>query len=284
KAARERGYEWRDMAVLCKGGNALKILTAGLDAVGVPYVLTRGKNYYQRQEVVDLASALRIATRPRVSDWYAFLRSAFVNLPPASIKEIVKHEEDRFAFVRDHYPQVWQRILELRKIAARHPADVLADLAHERLIDGMSFMETLALPARDNVTHLTRVLTKTEPASVSHLIDELERLSGQTEASDMPQAADAVEITTIHSSKGLQWPVVGVFDLGLHHRFQPDPVEVDPTRKAFALQGTPEFEAISKARVDLERQELYRLMYVAVSRAENEMILTGAYAKKQGPL
>src|SRR5690606_10795652 len=176
KAARERGYEWRDMAVLCKGGNALKILTAGLDAVGVPYVLARAKNYSLRQEVVDLASALRIATRPRVSDWYAFLRSAFVNLPPASIKEIVKHEEDRFAFVRDHYPQVWQRILELRKIAARHPADVLADLAHERLIDGMSFMETLALPARDNVTHLTRVLTKTEPASVSHLIDELERL------------------------------------------------------------------------------------------------------------
>lgn len=284
KAAKERGWEWKDMAVLCKSGTAIQALTAGLEAEGVPYVLTRGKNYYQRQEVVDLTTALRIASKPRKSDWYTFLRSAFANLPVSNIKEIIQHDGDTFAYVRDHYPMVWQRILEIRKIAARHPGEVLADLAHERLIDGLSFMETLALPARDNITHLVRVLSTSEPASVSHLIDELERLSGQTEASDMPQAANAVEITTIHSSKGLQWPVVGVYDLGLHHRFQAEPVEIDPTRKAFALQGTPEFEAIAKARTDLERQELYRLMYVAVSRAEDEMILTGSYAKKPGPL
>src|SRR5690606_28448746 len=47
KAARDRGREWREMAILCKGGVAVQILTAGLEAEGVPYVLTRGKNYYQ---------------------------------------------------------------------------------------------------------------------------------------------------------------------------------------------------------------------------------------------
>lgn len=284
KAARDRGREWREMAILCKGGVAVQILTAGLEAEGVPYVLTRGKNYYQRQEIVDLATALRVATKPRRQDWYTFLRSAFANLPVANIREIIHHDGDTFAYMRDHYPEVWQRVLELRRIAAGHPGDILADLAHRRLIDGMSFMETLALPARDNVTHLVRVLSRSEPASVSHLIDELDRLSAQTEASDMPQAADAVEVTTIHSSKGLEWPVVGVYDLGLHYRFQPDPIVVDPSTRTFALHGTDEYLAIAQSRTALERQELFRLLYVATSRARDEMILTGSYANEPGPL
>lgn len=282
--ARKRGWEWKDMAVLARGGTALQILTKGLTAAGVPYVMARGKHYYQRQEILDLGSALKVATKPTTRDWYTFLRSAFANLPASSIKEIVHHEGDTYQFVREHYPRVWEVILDIQRIASGHPGGVLADLAHERLINNQSFMETLSLTARDNVTHLTRVLNKSEPASISHLIDELERLSNQTEASDMPQAANAVTITTIHSSKGLQWPVVGVFDLGAHDSPQSKPIIVDPGEKVFALNGTETYDTIKTARKNLERQETYRLLYVAVSRARDEMILTGSYAKNYGPL
>lgn len=282
-AEHNNGTPWNDMAVLVRGGSAMITLAAGLDQAGVPYVMTQGKQYYQRQEVIDIIAALRVATRPRPQDWLVFLRGPYANLKPEHIADAM-HDDKPGEHLRQFHPELAERIDKIRDIASGYPGDVLADLSHARIIHGQSLLEMMTRPARDNVTHLARTLSKSQPVSLSHLIDELERLSSQTEASDMPQAADAVQISTIHSSKGLEWPVVGVFDLGAHPGPNQDPISVDPNGKAFALRGTDPFDGIVKARKELEQQEAYRLLYVAVSRARDRMILTGSYARRQGPL
>jgi ATP-dependent helicase/nuclease subunit A len=93
------------------------------------------------------------------------------------------------------------------------------------------------------------------------------------------EADDAVTLTTIHGSKGLEWPVVVLPDLDRRVSPRSDPVLYDPELGVGVDLGDDEEEPvlhrlISERKVMLEGAELRRLFYVALTRAGDHLILT----------
>jgi DNA helicase-2/ATP-dependent DNA helicase PcrA len=91
-------------------------------------------------------------------------------------------------------------------------------------------------------------------AGVGDFVDDLDRRASEQHA----PVADAVTIATIHSAKGLEWDAV--FVAGMHEKMMP----------------------ISQAQTPAEVEEERRLLYVAMTRARDELTVSWATAREPG--
>ena len=91
-------------------------------------------------------------------------------------------------------------------------------------------------------------------ADLGAFVDDLDRRAGEQHA----PVADAVTLATIHSAKGLEWDVVCV--AGMHEKMMP----------------------ISQAQSPAEIEEERRLLYVAMTRARDELAVSWAVAREPG--
>lgn len=91
-------------------------------------------------------------------------------------------------------------------------------------------------------------------AGLGDFVDDLDRRQGEQHA----PVADAVTLATIHSAKGLEWDAV--FVAGMHEKMMP----------------------ISQARTPAEIEEERRLLYVAMTRARDELTVSWASAREPG--
>lgn len=105
-------------------------------------------------------------------------------------------------------------------------------------------------------------------------------LDAGAEVSRLPlEAGNAVTLTTVHGSKGLEWPVVVLPDLDRRVPPRSDPVLYDPELGVSVDLGYDEEEPvlhrlISDRKAIAEEAELRRLLYVALTRAGDHLILT----------
>lgn len=91
-------------------------------------------------------------------------------------------------------------------------------------------------------------------AGVGDFVDDLDRRASEQHA----PVADAVTLATIHSAKGLEWDAV--FVAGMHEKMMP----------------------ISQAQTPAEIEEERRLLYVAMTRARDELTVSWATAREPG--
>ncbi len=117
---------------------------------------------------------------------------------------------------------------------------------------------------------------------------ELERLSDREgDAPTEEEAADVTRFMTIHGAKGLEYPVVILADMSRSLTF--------PERGLFAcepgtvsigakLRGEPNvvYKAIDLRRQQADREESNRLLYVAMTRAREHLILSGNMGRNRG--
>lgn len=126
-------------------------------------------------------------------------------------------------------------------------------------------------------------------------LDHLEHLA-QTRAAVGVQApssdGQAVSLMSIHAAKGLEFPVVCVADLGRSGRGREDPyLLLDGLRAGLRVArldgGAPqpafEYEPLLAARALAEEQEEDRILYVAMTRAREMLLLSGAASFERWP-
>jgi ATP-dependent helicase/nuclease subunit A len=117
---------------------------------------------------------------------------------------------------------------------------------------------------------------------------DLEKLSDREgDAPTEEEAADVVRILTIHGAKGLEFPVVVLADLARGLLIPERGLfACDPTRLALGtrLAGAPDlvYRAIDRLRQNADRQESARLLYVAMTRAREHLILCGNLGRNRG--
>jgi ATP-dependent helicase/nuclease subunit A len=117
---------------------------------------------------------------------------------------------------------------------------------------------------------------------------DLEKLSDREgDAPTEEEASDVVRIMTIHGAKGLEFPVVVLADLSRGLLIPERGLfACDPTRLALGtrLSGEPSlvYRAIDKIRQEADRKESARLLYVAMTRAREHLILCGNLGRNRG--
>ncbi len=107
----------------------------------------------------------------------------------------------------------------------------------------------------------------------------------ESEAPVESEALDAVRLMTIHRAKGLEFPVVCVADLGRGPVWRGDVVRVGTDGRIGVRLEEPgtagsepalDFEALGEERRALDGEEERRLFYVAMTRAQERLVLSGA--------
>lgn len=102
---------------------------------------------------------------------------------------------------------------------------------------------------------------------------------------------DAVRLMTIHAAKGLEFPVVCVADLGRQPNTQTPDLLVDGERVGLRLvrldgegsKATLDYDDLCSERREREAQEEDRILYVAMTRARERLLLSGAVEFERWP-
>jgi ATP-dependent exoDNAse (exonuclease V) beta subunit len=136
---------------------------------------------------------------------------------------------------------------------------------------------------------ILRAFPRARDASFASLIERLEKMqevgTPETEASVPDSAEDAIHLMTMHAAKGLEFPVVFLPSINRGLRFDTDPLLYSieegigvswlnaATGESFSDAA---HRAIREKRKEQERNESDRLFYVAMTRAEEHLVLSAA--------
>lgn len=277
------------MAVLVRSRTSIPFLEEALQREGLDYVLLQGRGYYERQEIRDLYHALRVGfdllvhgrqpvpkgTARSTLSLAAWLRSPFGQMGLADLERVLTSEAP-LSTLELSFPEVWERLERIRHVVRQSaPLDALKFLVREPFIAGQSYLDFLDSRARENVDALLFEVARRPPRDLEVLLERLEMLSRQAEAGDVPQSGEGIQLLTVHAAKGLEWPLVAVFDLGRMNSHRAQPLYLGEGAQV-ALPDTECFEAFREQARAREEEESYRLLYVAASRARDVLVISGS--------
>ena len=296
-----RAAEFRDFAVLARNSEVMAEFTRAFDDFGIPYVVNRGKGFYETREVVDLIELLRVLVNPRDEiAMAALLRSPFVEvsdeallrlhllgniggaverLDPATLAGFAPDDAAKLACFRGQLAR-WR--------ASRDYAAIDQLLA--RAIDECGYESTAGPRGAANIEKfLAQARASGARQSLAEFLEEIElvRASKPREPDAPPEdSANAVKIMTVHSAKGLEFPVV--FLAALHKGIEAGPggISFSPRIGLGARWRHPLADGKDKDKDDAfqhaireelkqrEEEEGNRLLYVAMTRAEEHLVLS----------
>jgi ATP-dependent exoDNAse (exonuclease V) beta subunit len=306
RVGENRPAEFRDFAVLVRNSEVLSSFTAAFDEAGIPYLVNRGKGFYETREVVDLVQLLRVLVNPRDEiSLAAVLRSPFVEISdeallrlkqPGNLAAALRQltGEDAAAFD----PADWEKLRRFRQQLARWRS-AIGYQAFDRLL--LEAIEETGYPwdaAPRSAGNIEKFLAQARDASdrqtLAEFVEDLQliRASNPREPEAPPEdSVNAVEVMTVHSAKGLEYPVVFVAALQKGTDTSLGAVSFSPRIGLGACWRNPLTgknvddryqNAIKQERRERDEQESNRLFYVAMTRAEEHLVLSLAGAKNWG--
>jgi ATP-dependent DNA helicase Rep len=276
----EHRGRFSDYAILYRGNHQAKLFEQQLRAQNAPYEISGGQSYFERTEIKDLVSYLRLIAND--DDDPAFIRA--VTTPKRGIgattlerlgTAATAHGTSLFGAVfaeetagaipsrqRECLDAFCTLINNLRFRAEREPAGRLLD----ELVAAIGYEEFLASTcerkqaetrwrsARDFVEWLARK-GEEEGRNLLELTQAIALITMLEGRDD--REPDAVRLSTLHAAKGLEFP--HVFLVGLEEGL------------------LPHRESIASGNVDEER----RLMYVGITRAQRSLHLSFCRRRKR---
>jgi ATP-dependent exoDNAse (exonuclease V) beta subunit len=300
-----------EIAVLLRAASDLPLYERALQEQGLRTLAAVG-SFWGHQQVGDLLAWLRALANPLDEvALYGTLASPLVGLSSDALALLALHaraqhasawatlrapdgelrrqlsdsDRGRLARFAEHFEH------ERRQLPALGAAELL--LRALAATDYERHVRTLAWSERRlaNVHKLLRLARRFEAAEGRGLRPFLEHVAqrGALAQSAEPHAPagaepDAVRLMTIHAAKGLEFPVVCVADLGRAAAAAPPDLLVDGARvglRLASLDGTAavgclEYEQLCAERDRAAAAEEERIVYVALTRARERLLLSGA--------
>ncbi|MDO5301641.1 MAG: UvrD-helicase domain-containing protein [Tissierellia bacterium] len=270
-----RGTSYGDMAILYRTNAQSRGFEDRLVREGIPYQVLGGLRFYERKEIKDLIAYLTVLENP--DDALSVAR--IINVPKRGIgaqtmEQLSQLAEDTghslFELLQDQELLMEEGIRAHKKIRefvklilllrSKKETLTLRELV-ERTLKESGYLEDLqkdsSLEAQSRVENLEEFVSVASDFEAENpegsLSDFLQTLSLVSESSQEDQGSGAVTLMTVHSAKGLEFPIV--FVVGLEERLFPSGRSLDE---------------------DEDAEEERRLMYVAITRAEERLFLTSA--------
>ena len=284
--------EWDDVALLFRASTAFPVYELALEAAGIPFVTVAGRGFFNRPEVRDVLNALSALSMPwddlALAGW---LRSPVVGLRDDSLVHLCRQEEPLAQVLAGDLSFLptgeqrrtevfYQRFHYLREQADRVPVSVLL----EELLRVFGYRTLMAGTNHRMLRNLEKLVEDARTSGlirIGEFLDYIQTLRdvGVREGEAPLEVSGAVQLMTVHKSKGLEFPVVVLADAAYRGRsggalllaepewglsVQPDRIETPLLVRYANFQDARRDEAENK-----------RLLYVAATRAREKLILNG---------
>jgi len=300
--------EFKDIAILARKRKSFVELESELLNLEIPYRIYGGKGFYQQQEIYDVYNYLLFLINPNSDEsLVALLRSPFFMVSDSELFEISKENGESFWNKLKNYSVGNLEIVTIieqlnsdiqqsksseisvlirniltqsgyfaKSKSKRNGSQILANL--DKLIStSIGFMNKGSVTIYDFVIYLKELIQKTEDESQANI--------GSDE--------NVVKLMTIHASKGLEFAVVFLIDAnsgGVKDQVKSKDISID--KELGILTKLPlenYFEEYSAAPIvgihnyiseKKSIAEAKRLLYVAVTRAENYLYVSATAKRK----
>lgn len=306
-----RPAQYSDVAILLQRRTNLHYIERSLQKYGIPYHVSSGLGFYERQEIIDLFNLLKFMDN-ELDDiaLYGILRSPYFGISDAQLYKIAKSGKG----------SLWSRVRQGSALnestLVRHAVSLLEDwssLAHlvpitdllHRIIESSEIYAVYGgleeggriIANLEKFFQIARDAQRHGMTSITDFVSEFELLIDEVpmegEGQIDTENENAVKIMTVHASKGLEFPIVVIPDmssrggrdrpmlimdetLGIGLRV-PDPTSEYKLRDTFQLQ------ILKNRRDEKSEAERKRLFYVAATRAKDHLILCGSIIDKCMP-
>ena len=294
-SAAARGVTLRDICILVETRTALEVYTGALYRGGVPYIVDGGRDFFQHQEINDLAAILRAVDDPsdQVSLVAALKCAAFC----CSDADLLRHRLDHgsFSVLRGRFPanRVGEALERLAKLY-RAKSDLTLPFLVDRAIRDNFLAEPLLITSRERqrVANLRAIVDRAAEFAVNEadalrpfvrwLSSRQGESGGERDLHLAETDDDVVRVMTVHGAKGLEFPVVILAKLSSGTNQSAARSVVDRERGVieFAVGRrdnrfrTPGFAAAAARETAYGHAEQARLLYVAATRARDLLVVS----------
>lgn len=308
--AGSRALAWRDMAVLVRTHRLAARFATSLRRLGLPCQTGGGRGLFRAPETAELAAFLRVVRNPRDEiSLAAVLKSPLCGIGDDDLLRLRQAGGNLAEALMDTVqggtgwdgPSV-ERLRRFQELLGATRSDRVATPARALLARAISSRGYRAyLESREDgeeaIANLDRLLEWIGRRQEQRMegLDEISAALDRALESGAPTAAlrgqaageDAIQILTMHAAKGLEFPVVALASLqsaggrrppgmafspehGLGARWR-DPSGGDP-------EGDHAYRLVSGEVKRRASEEEDRLLYVAMTRAEEHLLLSASFA------
>lgn len=268
---REEYYKYSDFAILYRMNTQSRAIEEILRRESIPYKIIGGLKFYERKEIKDIISYLRLIQNP--SDNLSLKR--IINEPKRGIGKtsLDKIEElsinsgvPMYEIIKNAEQYGLNRVFlnsrefvnAIEELRAKKEDIKISDLIKETLKKS-GYTQALenenTIEAENRIENLDEFLTVAiefeDESADNKLSDFLEGITLSSDIDNMEEAEETVTLMTLHSAKGLEFPVV--FLVGMEEGIFP----------GYKSIGEPK-----------ELEEERRLCYVGITRAKEHLFLT----------
>ena len=268
---REEYYKYSDFAILYRMNTQSRAIEEILRRESIPYKIIGGLKFYERKEIKDIISYLRLIQNP--SDNLSLKR--IINEPKRGIGKtsLDKIEElsinsgvPMYEIIKNAEQYGLNRVFlnsrefvnAIEELRAKKEDIKISDLIKE-ILKKSGYTQALenenTIEAENRIENLDEFLTVAiefeDESADNKLSDFLEGITLSSDIDNMEEAEETVTLMTLHSAKGLEFPVV--FLVGMEEGIFP----------GYKSIGEPK-----------ELEEERRLCYVGITRAKEHLFLT----------
>jgi DNA helicase II / ATP-dependent DNA helicase PcrA len=276
---REEGRKFSDFAILYRTNAQSRIFEDSFIKGDIPYRLIGGHKFYDRKEIKDILAYLRVINNP-VDD---ISLQRIINVPKrsigdttvAKIQEVANNnEEPIYSTLLDieEVPGLTARTVTsinkflslINKFVLRKDEMEVSELI-EAILEESGYMSELKkstdIEDQSRIENLKELVSAAVDFEQNNeeksLADFLEKVTLVSDVDNFDQEADSVVLMTLHSAKGLEFPVV--FMVGMENGVFPGKGALNDDR---------------------EMQESRRLCYVGITRAKEKLYMTAAEIRR----
>lgn len=278
-------YNWNDIAILVRANNHADSFIREFERKGIPHQFLGPNRLLEREEIIDLISYLKALYNIEDSaNLYRLFSSENLDISPLElIKLMTLAKRKSVSFFNAITDSKDEKIINLLKLIDKHLKNLNKLSAGEILYDYVKEVGIYekVLENEDEVTakNISSFFEKIKAyenenpkAKLPEVVDYISLLQEVGESPSVNtgdwQENNAVNILTVHSAKGLEFPVVFLVNL-VNERF--------PSRERHEQISIPDDlikEVLPKGDFHLEEER--RLFYVGMTRAKERLFLTAA--------
>ncbi len=303
-----RSVRYGDICILFQALTDVQIYEEALQRYQIPYTVVKGRGFFERQEVRDLMNFLKIIDNPnREIEWIGVLRSPFCGLSDkdlfllskngnkisqvAKCQKMIEGLDEKAKGRLLSFLRVFQSLSKDRdrKEISALISEMLSKTGYRQLMVTHPYGDLI----QANLNKLLLIARQYEKNSYASLagfikyIDQMEQNAVREGMDEIPGQHDRVQLMSIHQSKGLEFPVVILPDVGRQLiNYTNFPAIFFDTELGLGLKvkdpltnksiKTSLFNTILEVEKQREIAERKRLLYVAVTRAREYLFISGS--------